>query len=192
MAAGCTVNVWLLAGSPPGSVRRNAQGCEVVKNEASIPKTLVLGIGNAWRGDDAVGLLVAQALRAYDLPDVTVMEASTVDPALIPLWQDFDRLILIDAVVSDAAPGAVHWFDLSQTPLPTLVSSCSTHSLDLATLIELARTLHQLPPEVWLFGIEGCNLTSGRPVSAAVMTGLERCIEMIVERLRLAPQRQVH
>lgn len=157
---------------------------EIVKNEASTQKTLVLGIGNAWRGDDAVGLLAAQALRAYDLPGVTVMKTSAVDPALIPLWQGFDRLILIDAVVSDAAPGAVHWFDLSQTPLPTLVSDCSTHSLNLATLIELARTLHQLPPEVWFFGIEGRDLTCGRPVSAAVMAGLERCIDMIVEHLR--------
>lgn len=146
--------------------------------------TLVLGIGNPWRGDDAVGLLVARALQAYDLPGVTVIEASTVDPSLIFLWQGFDRLLLIDAVVGNAAPGAVHWFDLSQKPLPALVSRCSTHSVDLAALIELARMLHQLPPEVWFFGVEGSDLTCGRPVSAAVMAGLEHCIDMIVERLR--------
>ncbi|MCS6828297.1 MAG: hydrogenase maturation protease [Caldilinea sp.] len=150
-------------------------------------KTLVLGIGNLWRGDDAVGLLAAQALQAHNLPDVTVMAVSKVDPFVIPLWQGFDRLILIDAVVSGAAPGAVHWFDLSKESLPATVSSCSTHSFDLAALIELARTLQKLPPEVWLFGVEGRDLSYGRPVCKAVMKGLESCIDMIVKRLQAPP-----
>ena len=58
-------------------------------------KTLVVGIGNAWRGDDAAGLLVAHALRARELPDVTVVDAAGVDTDLIDLWQDAGRVILM-------------------------------------------------------------------------------------------------
>ena len=156
-----------------------------IDEDAFTKKTLVLGIGNAWRGDDAVGLLAAQALRARKLPGVTVMEASIVDPSLIALWQGYERLVLIDAVVSGAAPGSVHCFDLSQRPLPTDLFSCSTHSFDLAAVIELARTLRQLPPQVWLFGVEAHELSSGQPVSAAVRMGLVHCIDRIVESLQI-------
>lgn len=82
------------------------------------PQTLVLGIGNAWRGDDSAALLVARAMCACKLPDVTVIEASVVDPSLIAAWQDIDRLVVVDAAVSGAPPGTVHCFDLSREALP--------------------------------------------------------------------------
>lgn len=158
---------------------------ELIGEDASTKKTLVLGIGNVWRGDDAVGLLAARALHARRLPGVTVVEASTVDPSLIARWQGYDRLVLIDAVVSGAAVGSVHRFDLSQAPFPTDLFCCSTHSFNLATLIELARTLRRLPPQVWLFGIEVHALNHGRPVSAEVRAGLANCIDRIIESLQV-------
>lgn len=142
-------------------------------------QTLVIGIGNAWRGDDAAGLLAAHALRARDLPGVTVVETNVVDPALIERWQDADRLILVDAVVSGAAPGTVHRFDLSRETLPATFSFCSTHAFDLAALLDLARVLDRLPPQVWVFGVEAGDFAHGHPVSEAVMLGLAACIEGI-------------
>ncbi|MFN3981827.1 MAG: hydrogenase maturation protease [Caldilinea sp.] len=76
--------------------------------------TLVLGIGNRWRGDDAAGLLTADALRAQKLPGVTIIETTVVDPALIDAWQDVGRLIVVDVVMSGAAVGTVHRLDLSR------------------------------------------------------------------------------
>ena len=34
------------------------------------PRLKVIGVGNAWRGDDAVGLLVARRLQEDPLPQV--------------------------------------------------------------------------------------------------------------------------
>lgn len=146
-------------------------------------KTLVVGIGNAWRGDDAAGLLVAHALRARELPDVTVVEAAGVDTDLIDLWQDAGRVILVDAVVSSAAPGTVHCFDLSRDGLPETHTFCSTHALDLAAVVELARVLDRLPPELWVFGVEASDFTHGHPVGAAVLRGMNDCVETIVAAL---------
>ena len=33
------------------------------------PRLKVIGVGNEWRGDDAVGLLVAHRLKEDDLPE---------------------------------------------------------------------------------------------------------------------------
>ena len=142
-------------------------------------QTLVIGIGNAWRGDDAAGLLAARALRAQELPDVSVVDATGVDTHLIDLWQGADRAILIDAVVSGATPGTVYRFDLSHDRLPATHSFCSTHALDLAAVVELARVLDRLPPELWVFGVEAGDCTCGHPVSAAVLQGLNDCAAQI-------------
>ena len=142
--------------------------------------TLVIGIGNPWRGDDAAGLLAAHALQARALPEVTVVEAGGIDSALIDLWQDAGCVILIDAVVSGAAPGTVHCIDLSQETLPASHTFCSTHALDLSALLDLARVLDRLPPQLWVYGIEAGDFTHGRPVSEAVILGLARCVEKIV------------
>jgi hydrogenase maturation protease len=155
-------------------------------------ETLVIGIGNRWRGDDAAGLLVAQGLAARALPGVAVVERSSVDPSLIDLWQGAGRVILVDAVVSGAALGTVHRFDLSRVTLPATLAFCSTHALDLALLIDLARVLDRLPPEVLVFGVEASNFAQGHLPSTAVMHGLTRCVEAIAAILSSTPaSRQV-
>lgn len=150
-------------------------------------QTLVLGIGNAWRGDDAAGLLAAHALRAHNLPGVTVVETNDVDPTFIDAWQEVDRLILVDTVMSGAAPGTVHCFDLSRETLPATFAFCSTHAFDLAALLGLARALERLPVQAWVFGIEASNFAHGQPVSEAVMLGLATCVEMIAGMLASQP-----
>ena len=143
-------------------------------------KTLVIGIGNAWRGDDAAGLLVAHALRARELPGVTVVDAAGVDTDLIDLWQGAGRVILVDAVVSGAAPGTVHCFGLSRDGLPATHAFCSTHALDLAAVVELARVLGRLPPELWVFGIEAGDFTHGHAVGAEVLRGIGTCADRVI------------
>lgn len=146
-------------------------------------QTLVLGIGNLWRGDDAAGLLAVQALRTRALPGVTVIESSVVEPTLIESWQGVDRLIVIDAAVSGAAPGAVHSFNLSQAAPPCTLSFRTTHTFDLMALIELARLLGRLPPQVWILGVEGGDFALGQPVSTAVSAGVAVCVAMVADLL---------
>jgi hydrogenase maturation protease len=150
-----------------------------------VPGTLVLGIGNGWRGDDAAGLLAAHALRARDLPGVTVVETNVVDPALIESWQDVARLIVVDAVVSGAAPGTVHHFDFRSEPLPAALSFCSTHAFDLVALLDLARVLDRLPPQVWVFGVEVSDFTHGHPIGESVLHGVTACVEAMVALLSI-------
>jgi hydrogenase maturation protease len=136
-------------------------------------RTVVVGVGNAVRGDDAAGLLAARAAGGIELEG---------DPsALIDLFEGADEAVVIDAVRSGAAPGTVQRIDVSERPLPAaLRSSASTHLVGLADAIELARALGRLPPTVTVYGIEGERFDTGAPVSATVAAAIDDLVRALV------------
>jgi hydrogenase maturation protease len=130
-------------------------------------RTLVIGVGNAYRRDDAAGLLVARAVRAAR-PDLAVREESGEGAALMDAWQDADRVILCDAVASGAAPGAIHRLDAQAAPVPAHFFNYSTHAFSVAEAVELARALGRLPRRLRIYGIEGAAWAAGQEISAPV------------------------
>ncbi len=110
------------------------------------PRVLVIGVGNAYRGDDAVGLVVARRLQEDPLDGVTIVPTSGEGTALLALWQDTDAVVLVDAVCAGARAGTLHRFAVGTQPLPAMFSRVSTHAFGVAEAIELARALCQLPP----------------------------------------------
>lgn len=59
-------------------------------------------------------------------------------------------------------------FDAAAAPLPLHAFGLSTHGLDLAEAIELARVLGQLPPTCVVYAIEGACFEGGASLSPAV------------------------
>jgi hydrogenase maturation protease len=137
-----------------------------------VPKTLDIGVGNAFRGDDGLGLIVAQRLRELALPRVTVLEQSGEGAALVESWDDAGRVIVVDAVSSGGEPGTIHRFETAGQPLPALFSGGSTHAFGLAEAVELARQLDRLPPSLVIYGIEGKSFD--------LATGLSPEVEAVV------------
>ena len=54
---------------------------------------LVIGVGNEFCGDDAVGVLVARHLGEQYLPGVTVIEQNGEGSELITAWEGQERVI---------------------------------------------------------------------------------------------------
>ncbi|HSJ50891.1 MAG TPA: hydrogenase maturation protease [Actinomycetota bacterium] len=67
-------------------------------------RTLVLGLGNELAGDDAVGLLVARALRNELAGRAEVVESSASGLALIEVFAGVDRAVVIDAIKTGRTP----------------------------------------------------------------------------------------
>ena len=81
------------------------RGCPVKGNAYPV---LVLGIGNPLMGDDGAGVELAHRLQERDYgPLVHVEEGGTQGMTLLPLLEDADTLILLDAVRTGALPGTV-------------------------------------------------------------------------------------
>jgi hydrogenase maturation protease len=140
---------------------------------------LVVGLGNAWRGDDGAGPAVARALG--DDPRVVVLEGEPI--GLIEAWAGAQDVVVVDAVSSGAAPGTVHRLDAGAAPLPATLARGSTHAFGLAETIELARTLDRLPPRLTVYGIEGQDFRAGDQLSAPVRTAVDAVRLELRERL---------
>jgi len=154
---------------------------QIMQNKHSI---LIIGIGNAYRGDDAVGLRVAQDIKKEALVHVTVSEQSGDGISLMDSWKDSDAVILIDAVYSGAKPGTIHRFDAHTQPIPSKFFHYSTHAFGVAEAIELARALKQLPPHLIVYGIEGKCFEAGIKLSWEA--------EKAVEEVMMRVQQDIH
>lgn len=137
-------------------------------------RPLVIGIGNPHAGDDAVGLLVAQALRRAGY-DGGVVENPGIAADLISLFEGHDHVILIDACRSDAAPGTIHQFDANDAPLPPFLTPVSSHGYGVGEAVELARVLGLLPAICMVWAIEGVEFGVGTQMTPAVSRTIAKC-----------------
>ncbi|KPK46959.1 MAG: hydrogenase maturation protease [Dehalococcoidia bacterium SM23_28_2] len=149
--------------------------------------TLIIGLGNQYRRDDAVGLTVARYLKEQVPKHVRVLEASSEGASLMESWKDADAVILIDAVHSGAEPGTLHRLDAHTQPMPSEFSHCSTHAFSAAEAIELARALGQLPPRLVVYGVEGKTFESGLGLSLEVEKAVQKVVERVLGDLRCDP-----
>ena len=81
--------------------------------------TLIIGIGNEFRIDDAIGLHVARRLKELLLENVEVIEASGEGAELLELWKSYDKVFAIDAVCSGNNPGKIYRFNVHTEKPPT-------------------------------------------------------------------------
>ena len=145
----------------------------------------VIGLGNELRGDDAVGVLVARALRRLE-PAADVMERSGEPAGLLAALGGVDEVVLVDAVSSGARPGAIHRFDASGAALP-LPRGASTHDLGLSDAIELGRALDLLPARLVVLGVEGRTFELGAPLSPEVARAADDVVAELRRLVALRP-----
>jgi hydrogenase maturation protease len=145
-----------------------------MSNQKSI---LVVGIGNPYRCDDRIGLLVAEHLVKILPKQVEVLFHHSDGLSLIDLWKKFDCVYLVDAVSSGGTPGQVYRFDAIAKQLPRHVfKNYSSHTFDIPATIALAKNLNSLPEELIIYGVEGNDFRIGSGISDEVrQAGLKVC-----------------
>ena len=146
--------------------------------DPAAPAPLFVGIGNTFRSDDGVGPWVAEALAAQGL-DARVHAGDGT--GLMDLFEDHDRLVLIDATRSRAAPGTLIRLDASVERLPAELFHYSTHRFGLAEAVETARALGNLPDSVLVYGIEGESFDAGTALTETVETAAAALVERLLE-----------
>ena len=131
-------------------------------------KIIVFGVGNLYRSDDAVGLIVLEKLRSQSLRGVLLKEIVGDGLSIIQEWTEKDRVIIIDAVSSGSSPGTIFRFDLLKQQIPNTKFHFSSHAINIISAIELAVQLKKLPAELTLFAIEGKSFGFGSVISPEV------------------------
>jgi hydrogenase maturation protease len=153
----------------------------VAKKEARV---LVIGVGNDFRGDDAVGLAVARRLQEQDVDGIAVVEARGEAASLIDAWDGTDAVILIDAVCSGSVPGTLHRLSRrALTGSPDLFHR-SSHAVSISDAIELAGAVNRLPERLIVIGIEGENFRAGPGLSPKVEAAVSTAVGTVLREAR--------
>ena len=117
--------------------------------------TVVLGLGNPLMGDDGVGLVALETLRRnYDFaPDVQLEDGGTLGLALLPLVEEADSLLVLDAVRLGGHPGTTVVLQGEQIPRG-LSLKVSPHQAGFLEVLALAGLRGRLPARLTLIGME--------------------------------------
>ena len=145
----------------------------------------VIGIGNKYRNDDGIGLMVARKLKELGLPSVTTSELPDALNGLPDALMESSSAIIVDAVASGALPGTIIRIDAHRHRFPSHLFRNSTHSFSVTDAVELVRVLGKLPRHCLVLGIEGGNFDAGTTISAAVESAGMEVVENIVQEVEM-------
>jgi hydrogenase maturation protease len=151
-------------------------------------RILVAGIGNIFLGDDGFGPEVLRHVggKAAD-PGVHITDYGIRGLHLAyDLLEDWDALVLIDAVPDRGSPGTVHVFQSDHETLST-TAGFDAHSMDPGAVFATLRSLGGVAPPTVVVGCEVADVSDGiglsEPVAAAVPEAV-RAVESVLAMLR--------
>jgi hydrogenase maturation protease len=145
-------------------------------------RSLVLGIGSPIMSDDSVGLRVAEEVRNLGLEGVEVQDHSTSGLDIIEIVLDFDRVIVVDAIITGRFPPGTSR-TLTTQDFDHTISSGSPHEINIFTAIELGRKIYpgRMPNEIVLVAVEVADVVT---VSEEMTPEVEGAIPKIVDEVR--------
>ena len=155
-------------------------------------RVTVIGIGQSLRGDDAAGL---EAVRRWEgqygatsaRTEVGAQYAELPGLGLLDLLDGFDAAVIVDAVMSAAAPGTVYRLDLDELDSFGTTSK-SAHGWGIAETLRLDRQLNpgRKPIRIRLIGIEAEQMELGRPLSESIERAIPAACEAIEAEVQAA------
>lgn len=145
--------------------------------------TLVIGIGNEYRGDDAVGLYVARKLSGLKPRSCATKESPGEGTYLMQSWEGFERVIIIDAVKSTSKPGTIHRIDIARQDIPSDWFPTSSHLISLPEAIKLSQALGTLPDSLVVYGIEGNLFDTGVKLTPPVKEAADSLVATLLEEI---------
>lgn len=145
---------------------------------------LVLGLGNVLLSDDGLGPAALERLeRRYACPaGVRMEDGGTLGLALLDLVADARRVILVDAVASDEAPGTLVRLHGDEV-LGAVRDRLSPHQVGVADLLAAARLIGRYPGAVTLLGLVPASFELDVACTPGVQANIDALVAAVVEQL---------
>jgi hydrogenase maturation protease len=148
--------------------------------------TAVFALGNVLMGDDGLGPAVVRRFEAeYALPpDVEIVDLGTPGLDLLPWLADLDRVIVVDTVKSDRAPGTVLVYDKADIMRHAPMARIGPHDPGVKDALFALEFAGRAPRDVVLVGVVPATTAIGLELSPAVQAAVPVAIEEVVWALR--------
>jgi hydrogenase maturation protease len=143
----------------------------------------VIGLGNPLMGDDGFGLVALQRLReGWTLDGVELADGGTWGMSLLPLIEDADRVVLLDAIAAGEAPGGLVVLERDRLPI-YLTRKLSPHQVDLRDVLAAAEWRGTLPAETVAIGAQPERVALGIGLTPAMERAVDAAVDAVVARL---------
>jgi hydrogenase maturation protease len=146
---------------------------------------LVLGLGNVLCADDGLGVaaLARLAERYACGPDVRLADGGTLGLSLLGWFEDADDVLIVDAILADAAPGTLVRLEGREVE-PAARERLSVHQVGVADLLDALQLLGREPRRLALLGLVPERVALGLGLSPAVARGLPGLVETLADEIR--------
>jgi hydrogenase maturation protease len=155
------------------------------KRSFILMKTIVIGLGNPILGDDGVGWRVAEEVKRQIDPHAPVQIdcLSLGGISLMEYLIGYERVILIDAFLSDEEVGSIKVMRLDEIPNYSAFHTANTHDTSLQTAMELGRYIGaKMPEEMIVVGISAMQVHDfGEELSPPVAASVPKAAQIVVE-----------
>jgi hydrogenase maturation protease len=152
---------------------------------SSAPRAVVIGAGNTLLSDEGFGAAVLERLRADGelAPGVELVDGGTWGMNLLPVIEDADALIIVDAI--DVGWPAGSPVTLERDSIPRLLGiKLSPHQIDLRETLAVAELRGHLPARTVAIGVQPLSLETRIGLSPLVQSRVEEAAALVVLRLR--------
>jgi hydrogenase maturation protease len=147
-------------------------------------RTLILGLGNEYAGDDAVGVLAVRALRRKLAGGADVVESGASGLALLEIFDGYDRAVIADSIRTGRSPAGTiiepRLAELGRATAPSL------HQAGIPELAAVARRLGMgFPDRTRVLAVEVAGpLMFGAPLSEPVAAAVAPLGRRILEQVQ--------
>ena len=136
-----------------------------------------MGIGNTIRGDDGIGIYIAEEIKkklVNKKNNVTVISTETAGLNLLDLIVGYSKLIIVDSIQVSSNNELGHMFELEVNQLNSSNGHFNSHDIDFSKLFKIGKKLGiKLPRKIKIYGIgiffvksfgQKCNLQLGKMI----------------------------
>jgi len=148
-------------------------------------RTLLLGIGNPIRTDDAIGVMVAREVSKLHLPGIDVMEIAASGIEVMEMMLDYEKVVIVDAIkLPGRKPGEM--MRLEEKDFANTVHGASPHGVNLPTAIALGRRTapSRMPKEIVFYAMQVEDIdTFSESLTPRVKDNLPLLVDTVVREL---------
>lgn len=137
-------------------------------------KSAIIGLGNVYRNDDGVGIVILESLK-YKLKNYNFdfLNFGIASFDLANVIKRFKKTLLIDAVnSSNLKPGELIIAELKDVKYHINEKPVSTHEINLAGLFEIIKNI-KIPSKIYIAGIQAKDTSFGKGLSSNLKNNLD-------------------
>ncbi|ACK72857.1 hydrogenase maturation protease [Gloeothece citriformis PCC 7424] len=144
-------------------------------SDFSSTPVLIIGYGNTLRGDDGVGVRIAETIAQQQWPGVRSLICHQLTPELASDLAKAKGVIFVDAFPSDESMIQI------QSLYPVEMRQNLGHTEDPRTLLSLSQVLYGCCPPAWWVLIPGSHFEFGEQLSPVTKNCVQEAINLIQE-----------